>query len=421
MNSNLKIFLFLTVIIGLSVLVVIHQPMVYRRHLVYVGALFNVDVNTSEPKEPLIALAGEMETFKLSTTKTKDKEKITTRAIPATKTSVTTRRATTTTTIQPNIASNYKEIAYVNHPGWYLNSIPKEKVFLNCEVKTCRLRKGWKYFNTSDAVVFYGVHSSLRTPPKRTKSDQIWVVSGWESPYHTASDVWSNQGWKDQINWTMTYRLDSDIPVPYGLVKKNENKSNKDYRNIITNKRKMVAWVVSNCNTPGQRMKYVKQLKEIVPVDVFGRCGSPVPKDIFGMINKTYKFYLSFENSLCKDYITEKFFMRQNLDVVLITRGGGNYTKFYPQESFINSNKFKNAHELGKFLLKLDKDNTAYLNYLKSKENYRSLDFGVSIRKGLCNMCKMLHDKKIHRNVYKDYHKWWWNSDCNSKPTDIIL
>ncbi|KAK6181433.1 hypothetical protein SNE40_009281 [Patella caerulea] len=406
MISNLKIFLFLMVFVALSFLTA-------HRHI-YIDRFVSLDTSTSEPIEPLVMLAGEKGTIKLTKVKKKDTDKMTTNEHPVRSTFAPMDKNNSTT-------GAYKEISLVNARDWYLGWFQLDKIFLNCEVKTCRLRKGWKYFNTSDAVVFNGVISSLGTPPKRPNPDQIWVVSAWETPYHSRSKVFSNQGWKDQINWTMTYRLDSDIPVPYGLVKKNENKSNKDYGTIMTNKKKMVAWVVSNCNTPGQRKKYVEQLKEIVPVDVFGRCGSPVPIDIFGIINKTYKFYLSFENSLCKDYITEKFFMRQNLDVVLITRGGGNYTKFYPQESFINSNKFKNAHELGKFLLKLDKDNIAYLNYLKSKENYRSLDFGVSIRKGLCNMCKMLHDKKIHRNVYKDYNKWWWNSDCNSKPTDIIL
>ncbi|XP_050404376.1 alpha-(1,3)-fucosyltransferase C [Patella vulgata] len=478
MKSYLNRFLLLLIMtVGLiAFMTVIHQPLVLRLHFKDVNRYINGDTDTSVPKETSMTLNTKdtermitkarhatttVEPTRKATTVTTTKVRhATTKVEPTTVeptrkvTTVTTtksRHATTTvepgtrkvstiptttveptirkaTTIKPNEKNNsitvtYKEITFINTASWYWNSLSPETVFLNCEIKTCRINNGWDHFNNSDAVVFYGVDLPLKSPPMRVKSDQIWVVSGWESPHHTRSQVLSNPEWREQINWTMTYRLDSDIPVPYSytIVKKIENKANKNYGEIMTNKKKLVAWVVSNCQTNSQRMKYVEQLKEIVPVDVFGRCGSPTPKDLFGMINKTYKFYLSFENSLCKDYITEKFFDRQNLDVVVITRGGGDYTQFYPQESFIDSKNFKNAHELGKFLLKLDKDNNAYLKYLKSKENYRSVDFSLSIKKGLCDMCKMLHDKKIHRNVYKDYNKWWSNNHCNSKPTDIIL
>ena len=37
---------------------------------------------------------------------------------------------------------------------------------------------------------------------------------------------------------------------------------------------------------------------------------------------KDYKFYLAFENSLCQDYITEKFFQAANAGVVPIVYGG---------------------------------------------------------------------------------------------------
>lgn len=40
------------------------------------------------------------------------------------------------------------------------------------------------------------------------------------------------------------------------------------------------------------------------------------------MVEKDYMFYLSFENSLCKDYITEKFYNAMNHSVVPITLGG---------------------------------------------------------------------------------------------------
>ncbi|XP_050401960.2 glycoprotein 3-alpha-L-fucosyltransferase A-like, partial [Patella vulgata] len=316
MKPNITLFICLMIITGLSVLTVIHRAPVFQHLYTYGSRFFDVDTNMSLHRDLLT-------------------KNMATQARPVIKISPkTTRKATTATaTTNSNIASEdtntvaYTDISLINSPSWYLNRIRLENVFINCEIKTCRVRNGWDYFNTSDAVVFYAVDLPLKTPPKRINRHQIWVVSGWESPHHTRCHVFSNPEWRNQINWTMTYRLDSDIPVPYGIVKKTENKFNKNYSAIMKSKKKMVAWVVSNCRTPAKRWKYVEQLKEIVPVDVFGKCVSATPTDIFEMINKTYKFYLAFENSLCKDYITEKFFRRQNLDVVLITRGIGNYTK----------------------------------------------------------------------------------------------
>jgi hypothetical protein len=40
-------------------------------------------------------------------------------------------------------------------------------------------------------------------------------------------------------------------------------------------KTKDAVWVVSNCNTPSKREKYVKEMQNIINVDIFGRCGKP--------------------------------------------------------------------------------------------------------------------------------------------------
>ena len=52
------------------------------------------------------------------------------------------------------------------------------------------------------------------------------------------------------------------------------------------------------------REEVVDNLNKFLQVDVYGDCGSLTcsrkGKSCFRNINKTYKFYLSFENSLCE-------------------------------------------------------------------------------------------------------------------------
>ena len=55
-----------------------------------------------------------------------------------------------------------------------------------------------------------------------------------------------------------------------------------------------------------------QELRKYISVDIFGACGQKekCPRDseqCFRDIERSYKFYLSFENSFCKEYITEKF------------------------------------------------------------------------------------------------------------------
>ena len=74
----------------------------------------------------------------------------------------------------------------------------------------------------------------------------------------------------------------------------------------------MAAIVVSNCQASNNRMKYVRELKKYIQVDIYGSCGTfacPEDSDCFDQLKAEYKFYLAFENSNCRDYITEKFYL----------------------------------------------------------------------------------------------------------------
>ena len=59
--------------------------------------------------------------------------------------------------------------------------------------------------------------------------------------------------------------------------------------------------------------RLVKTMQKHVPVDIYGKCGKfscprTKTKECYEMIEREYKFYLSFENGLCVDYVTEKLF-----------------------------------------------------------------------------------------------------------------
>ncbi|QQP36020.1 Alpha-1_3-fucosyltransferase, partial [Caligus rogercresseyi] len=118
-------------------------------------------------------------------------------------------------------------------------------------------------------------------------------------------------------------------------------------------------------------------------------------------LSKQYKFYLAFENSVCKDYITEKFYDVMQYDVVPVVYGLANYSALAPPHSFIDIRDFKSPKALGEYLTYLDKNDEEYLKYFKWRVNYRVRDLRVSVNKVLRDMCDRLnHVDQIKRSVY---------------------
>ena len=169
-------------------------------------------------------------------------------------------------------------------------------------------------FLESDYVLFHGRDmpstSHMRMIWKKKPSSQFWIYHIMESPKATP-DTRPLDG---MFDITMTYRVDSDIRGSYGWY---EEIPLKDQKNVLqedfsVGKTKLVSWMVSNCDAQLRKL-FVHELQKYIAVDVFGSCsrefGQPksCPKESCKDIIKKYKFYLSFENALCKDYITEKY------------------------------------------------------------------------------------------------------------------
>lgn len=90
----------------------------------------------------------------------------------------------------------------------------------------------------------------------------------------------------------------------------------------FANKTKDILWYVSNCsNDRTNRVAYAESLANAtsLKIDILGLCGKNKTQEEADI--QDYKFYLAFENSFCKDYITEKFFKVLHTGTIPIVRG----------------------------------------------------------------------------------------------------
>jgi alpha-1,3-fucosyltransferase len=200
----------------------------------------------------------------------------------------------------------------------------------NCPVWQCEISRDRTDIQDYDAVIFHLHTWTLNDLPQRRSSHQRYVAwmlesAAWHEYYYDTNPM------ANFFNWTVTYRWDSDFVRPYGYVKPignvpihpNESQmkeylSNSKVMPMDANgKTKMATWFVSNCNSEkSSRDELVKQLQNYMQIDVFGKCGTfacrkndelnDSSEQCQEMAALNYKFYLSLENSLCQDYITEK-------------------------------------------------------------------------------------------------------------------
>ncbi|KAK5977857.1 Fucosyl transferase [Trichostrongylus colubriformis] len=203
------------------------------------------------------------------------------------------------------------------------------------------------------AYIFHGRDVDVHDLPTRYPH-QLMVFMLLEPP------PYAGKAWKQfpyaYFNATMTYRNDSDYPLPYGkFVKRSATDetqallTERQIRKALQRKMRGALLLMSNCYSNSTRESIIRRLSEKIGITVAGRCNSMFPKakQVYcpKSVNNgkceddlvaTHRFYIAFENSLCRNYISEKFFRRVsqmmipivlnrrfNVDVTAVRRARG--------------------------------------------------------------------------------------------------
>ncbi|XP_039307568.1 alpha-(1,3)-fucosyltransferase C isoform X2 [Solenopsis invicta] len=319
----------------------------------------------------------------------------------------------------------------------------KGDIFRDCSFNKCKVFNDRDYLNVEDydAILFHGNEMSVFDVPRKRRTMQFYVYVNLESPANR--DILPKYR-KSYFNLTMTYRLDSDIPWTYDIIENVKTgefvapSKNPDWSafendtsagdavdevpsailDTVRGKSKPVTWFVSNCYAKSGRMEYVQELSKHIGVDIYGKCGKfSCEKNrncLNDVVEADYFFYLSFENSFCDDYVTEKLMNPLRYNVVPVVYGGANYSQIAPPNSYVNALDFESPKELAAYLKYLSQDLQRYQSFLQWKKYYR---VNSGTKQAVCTLCEVLHKQKKPK-IYSDLSDWYAKDKC---PIQTLL
>ena len=308
----------------------------------------------------------------------------------------------------------------LSHRKW-----TRKDTAVECGPYKCFITSNKKLFHNSSAVLFhihtgqffYDLHIArfMNRPP-----GQYWIFYNREPPgKHRQQESLMNRCCNSVFNWTMTYKFSSYIRFGYAEVMPGKFKGGYDpNKNYLKGRTKTAVALISSCVK--HRLNFIDQLKKYIDVDVYSYCGKPCEPNCFSLISK-YKFYLSFENSLCKDYITEKTYINAFAnEIVPVIISGANLSNptVIPPNSFVNALDFKRAIDLAEYLLLIGSDPQRYNEFFKWCDNWSVT--GIGAHNIPCYVCRKLYESNLTLQTYSDI-ACWYSVNENCKPFRLWL
>ncbi|XP_045163858.2 alpha-(1,3)-fucosyltransferase fut-5-like [Mercenaria mercenaria] len=301
-----------------------------------------------------------------------------------------------------------------------------EKCQSGCK-DTCHFTVNKSEITTANAVLFnnFNLFPKWEIETKTTiafpnyrRPDQVWVLFNMEPP---GNMYWDTEVLNGVFNWTAWYRQDATLWLPYGSkYVLNRSESNAALaifgnRNFHKEKTEEVAGMISNCIDQAQRYKIVYKIQKYLATDMYGKCyGKPCDERAMQAKNKScdailkqYKFYLAFENSLCNDYVTEKYWNALKREQIPIVNWKNISENIVIPNSYINVYDFKDIKSLANYVKKVSSNATLYNSYFQWKTKYKDRGSCIS-----CSLCHTLNRKNFQRQIYSNIGDWIGDDIC---------
>jgi len=305
----------------------------------------------------------------------------------------------------------------------------------------CQFTRDKRKLSQASVVAFHLYDIKRYQLPERIPSktgNQSWIFITGESPinFYYQNPSFVPYMLDNYFDRSISYKYDSPFSVFSPIVKPRNLSSDEINRerqlniNSLKLKKKPIAWMVSNCITFSQREKYVKELNKFIQIDIYGKCGTPCSNENNRQCQidlNEYYFYLSFENSRCKSYITEKFWniISDNTHrLVPIVMGAleNDYERIAPKNSYIHVNQYKTPEDLAKYLNYLINNPKEYLIYHQWRE-HTGIDVSSPRRwmNLLCPLCQMAYETRLSTDTRLNFSSWYNpKTECHHDDVKIF-
>ncbi|KAI6208987.1 Alpha1,3-fucosyltransferase-like proteinue [Aphelenchoides besseyi] len=277
----------------------------------------------------------------------------------------------------------------------------------------CTFTSDPDYASLSDVRVFHPTEFHGFFPEDNPNAVNVHVF--FESPVQLPDNALKRN---DYFNVTVSYRSTATVYVPYGEFVPNGNATQRQ----VTTKRKKVLASISNCDlvTSG-RAAYLKELEKHIEVTKVGKCYSNRVDSLDQLVDDHY-FFLAFENSICPEYTSEKYWRLRNFIVpVVLSRGVLNSHNIL-NGTFIAASDFESPLELAKYLEFLIANKSEYEKYfewtqkLKPKKPAPGV-YEIDYVKLACVFCRLASQRpKLHAVNIESY---WNKSECGLSELEM--